>query len=439
MDDSLVVVAAKARPDTVKIWEKDIKDTIIKTSLGTIININNSSYVLTCSHGLRNAYELIIYKFGKNMEKYSVSKVIDAYELDIALLKINYSTKNSARFSSDFPVVDSRLRFYIKNLFNRTPGFELHNCSMVKVTYEKYCSFNMPLLPLLHIKLLDTLNEYTGVSGACVLDQNNNIVGIISNVRDDTKLLCLVPTVSIMRVIKEVEKYGSFNGICGIVADLKETDNGYLVAKSYDINYNHSSDRADFVGGNIRTDDIIVYNGETHINSFIALNFMSDDKIPLNIIRTNSKYVREEKNIVLKARSLRTLKYIPMLDSKKFVQYAGLTFVELSEELLELYNNKGIRPTGHTLKYYTKTPYRNNSDESIIVLIDINKSLVPTKVIGALDKAVGGNLLQLTRVNKKKVQNLNMLESALGHRKCRLNLTGLSLDVTDKIESIYIV
>lgn len=92
---SIVIVCAKVRPDSLKYWNKNDK-TIIKYSLGIIIELTNGIYILTCFHGVRNAHDIIIYKFDIDCkQKYNPTKIISAPELDLALLKINdYSDQN---------------------------------------------------------------------------------------------------------------------------------------------------------------------------------------------------------------------------------------------------------------------------------------------------------------------------------------------------------
>ena len=448
------------------------------------MNLGTNSYVLTCFHGIKNAYELIVYKLEHDVvKKYEVKKVINAYEMDLALLKIECITDitNLNFFKIPYPRAHEKLMYYITTI-SATPetnemNYKLHTCTFLQMMYTKQFSFNMPLMPIVNVKLLEEIDELTGLSGCCVFNKDNLIVGIISNIQMSTKMISVVPSVSIMRFLKEVELFDDFNGLCDIVSTLKLCEitieknyNALIVDNCFDINYYNNTQikLTDTLGHTLKNNDII-YEINNHqfnsdglvsshkqnipLSSYIALNYMTDDIIPLKIYR---KY--EPKDIKLKARPVKTMRYIPVVSDKKYVEHCGLIFTEITEELLELYRNNGINISGPFLNNYIKNPYRNGN-ESIIIVLDINRNNIPDKILNKFDdiglplvqvsvEAKSNktyNMLQLLKINKKKIINLEILKETLNNSeknimRFRLNYgKRIKLITTDKIESLEVI
>ncbi len=442
---SLVIIVAKVKPDSLKLWKKHLHDDkpVIKSTLGTVVNLKNGSYVLTCFHGIRNAYELSIYKLGTRCKKYTVSKIIPACELDLALLKIdNYddSFLDAHKFVTSYPNIKSNLMFYIKEIGKNSRVSRLCHCRVEEISNEKQVSFNVPDMPIVSVKLLDTIDEFNGISGACVFDKNGYVSGVISNIKDITKLLSIVPSVSILRLFTEVDEYDDFLGLCTLVLSSKfdKEQNGHLVVNSYDINYNNNiyTKKPDILGSNLRKHDIIQsVNGyqfdqktgllaindlQIPFETYLALNCKNDDDMHIKIYR-QSKKKSECKDLKIKARPLNTLRYVHILEENKYVEYAGITFVELSEELLDLYKNMGIRLSGSILKYYVRTPFRN-SNAKVIVMLDVDRTKLSDKILAKFDE-IGLPLInvnaqqyyvpQLTKINNKKILDMSMLNDVL--------------------------
>lgn len=112
------------------------------------------------------------------------------------------------------------------------------------------------------------------------------------------------------------------------------------------------------------------------------------------------------------------MKYIPITFNGKVVEYNGLKLIEISEDIIENHDNIGFRIGLSLMEYYLKKPYRNES-ESIIVLIDINKSMMNKNNLEKINE-IGLPLINidnrdyimpvLTKVNKKKITALDDLK-----------------------------
>ena len=504
---SQVIVVAHAKPENIRPWLDDNNDTIeeefknleitkkhiVKTSVGSLININNDVYVLGLLHGLKNMYDLFMYAFVRDLNgKYSIvtnqlEVIITSDELDLVLLKpINFTDKivsiNLEKFNKVIPNRDSLANLYIRNTKYKSKqqlvlDDRIYKCKVNNIVLENQQSYNMPILPYILIcvdddKFYET-DDIGGISGSFVLDNNKNIVGIVSNIIIGTKNLSILPSVSICRFLEEFMKTDRFAGLCDIVGDLKlceiETEEKELmtvmVTDAVGINYNKNIlDRTDSIGNSLQDGDILYEvnglefdkKGKLYcdkigmfipLSTYIALEYISGDMIPLSIYRMN-KDEHNSKKIKLKARPICTMKYIPISSMKRYYEYNGLIFMELTEEIIELYRNNSIVFTGPIIKYYDETPYRN-VDEKVVILIGINKKKISDEYINVYDglalpfihKNENRYILPIiSKINKKKITSLDNIEKLISKNgKNILYLLGdgkIKLDFDDSNSSL---
>jgi hypothetical protein len=70
------VVVANCYADDYKPWYNNRKKEITRNSIGLVINLEKNSYVLTCLHGIKNAYELNFYSFDIKSEGQYKDKIM---------------------------------------------------------------------------------------------------------------------------------------------------------------------------------------------------------------------------------------------------------------------------------------------------------------------------------------------------------------------------
>ncbi len=330
----------------------------------------------------------------------------------------------------------------------------------------------MPELPYINVTVFDNnvdLDEFLDeLSGSIVKNKSNEIVGIISKIFTDSKIISIIPTVSICRFFDEYKKNDTFYGICNIIAKVKDceieinnnTQYGLQIDDNYDINYNKCVFDNSILkttkirGQNLRNNDVICEINNLKLNdenmvyckaigmnvpvsTYIALNYMIGDMIEFVIYRPSSNI----KRIKIKARPIKTAKYLPILYDKKYIDYNGLIFIELSEELIELYVNNGYYFDKVVDEYMDKRPYRN-SDEKIVVLIDIIRKKISKKDLLLFDKLnipfecsteQNYNIYKLTKINKNKVTCLESIKDILTHKKDILYFTSSFKETNLKI------
>jgi hypothetical protein len=459
-------VVANCHSDDYKPWYFNQRKEITRNSIGLVINLEKSSYVLTCLHGIKNAYELNFYSFdikSEGRDKDKIRKIqldLATYstESDLALLKMKVDDiegVNIDTFDQKIPSIDARLKLYLVDYKHRSRDHidiikNIYNCVNENITFENQQSFNMPLLPYINImssKLLKdkfSYSELRGISGSIVLDENDTIVGIILSVTDDN-VISILPSVTIRSFLEEFIKKGNFNGLCNILAqvsfcsidiDEREEKFCYLIDNNFGINYNTCSLYDNITKrSNLKNGDMIfkidnrefdsdgtVYcekmDCKLPLSTYIALNYMCGDSIPLTIFRNTPKGSYDEKNININARPCWTAKYLPDVFNGNYSNYNGMIFIELSEELIDDYNNHNIMLVGSSQDNYELFPYRNGNDR-VIVLIDILRKDITDEETEAFDKLklplinIKGNMyniLVIKKINGKKVSNINTLK-----------------------------
>ena len=251
MDDLMLytgLVVANTNVNNYKPWHRSYKEkTQVKTGIGIIINLREDSYVLTCLHGIKNAYELNFYTF--DLENGTVNKIkMDiatiSTELDITLLKFNQNNLTDSmakmnlqdkqlsldKFEKRLPKIGSKLKLHLLDQKQKSNDHvdivkNIYDGIVENITFENQQSFNMPRMPYIYAKSSELLrdkydySELKGISGSVVFDEKNNILGIISSITDEG-LLSIVPSVTICRFIEEFVETSMFNGLCDIISQL---------------------------------------------------------------------------------------------------------------------------------------------------------------------------------------------------------------------------
>lgn len=440
-------------------------------NIGNIFKINGKIYILTCFHCIKNTMEQFIIINGIH-HKCKIKFVSD--ELELACLEI-IDPPNDLKFFilADFDVnfgkIDNQVIIQTYNIDDYCQNEKLNelvlNGNIVDIldtNMDKLKSINMPYIPRYSIKLsrkFDDIHELSGLSGSLVFTKNN-IIGMISAV--ENSLLNVIPAYVILRFLNEIKLRNSFDGLCTIVGKFTQCDftkenstkqiYGYIIDDTYDINYNNYKYGESIQSGmNLKKNDIIleinnikfnnnwtIYDNKIDRNldfrSYIALNYMCGEKIPFKIMRPKTHNIDDytEKKIIINARPLQSMKYIPVSFSNKMLTIDGFTFIELSEDIINTYMNMSIYIGKSFTDHYIINPYRNDA-ESIMVLLDIDKNNINKEIL-TIANDLGLPLVNLheknygmamiTRINKKKPINLDEFKKLLmGTNNIAMQLT----------------
>lgn len=425
-------------------------------SIGNLFMINNQIYILTCNHCIKNT---IKQNFIFNDKKFNCTLKFSSDELELALLEIHdLNIKYTPLTITD---LDMEIKTKIKNVLivtldiddfingNSSEKISIE-CSKYRMDYKKIESLNMPELPVITMEINNDIHmDMHGISGSLVYHENK-ILGIVSKTINNE--LSIIPARNIYRFLSEIITTNNFNGLCTIIGDISminfETEegitlNGLCLNNTLNINYNdfeYNEKNTRCI--NLKLDDIIFNIGGKSItdtgfifddklgsnikyNTYISLNYSCGNEIPLHIMRCTNikKQDYTEKSIILRARPLNSLKYIPLKSKYNTFEFNGLTFGEMSENIINDYIDVGIH-LGYSLKeYYINNPYRNEKIH-IVVLLDIDKNvhkqLIDKIITSGLpllhikEKEYGIPIIK--KVNKHKITSLDKMKNILSQQ-----------------------
>lgn len=443
---SLCVITSEALPKHNKFWKKIIKNTIYKTGIGIIIKINENKFVLTCSHCVEYAKTINIY-FDK--KKYNATCVINARDLDIAILRIELDS--NVQFielnKQEIPIsnVGDPTKIYSKMITKKKKiKNKIYNGILNKKYYDKQYSVNLPPTPFYDTTIdieIKNINKLKSMSGSPVVNESNDLIGLVSSILHNSSAITIVPIVCIMRVINEFTCNNIYSGLCNIpimsnviMISEEEPAYGLYIINSYGINYNCFEKKRSRRYKNIKNGDIIVaindlvinedgnvncnkLNMKIPINTYIAIHYHKSTPIKISIYRKN-KDDDEHKFIEINmlTRSNNTMVYIPKITSEYF-EYNGMIFVELSEDIIENYylNNKKL--TGTCVQKYNINPYRNEHDKKIVALVDtlpqfqknaLSHIIYKYTLIPVNEKENKYSIPIVTKINSNIIKNLDM-------------------------------
>ena len=394
---------------------------------------------------------------------------MQSHELDIVLLKVEDSLNLSVNIFDNFeyrvPLIDEELKLCMQNLSYTNDGtmlvkYNILDCINKYISFERQTSFNIPLLPFINLTLSELEDEsISGISGTLILNKRDQIVGMVTCLNSESNIVSVIPCITIERFLKEFIKHNVYMGLCDIIAkmdacEIEDDDsniiNCFIVNDNYNIKY--SSNTLTYPAANsvnlkkkdmiykianldIGKDQCIFFEKINHrvpVPTYIALNYIADETIQLHVLRECSDDF-EEKEININARPIWSAKYINIPYNNKFINLSGFIFIELCEELIDLYRNHNIVLSGSIIKHITESPFRN-TDDSVLVLIDILRNKFLDDEIKKID-AIGlplhnislnqYSLAQVQKVNKRRIKNIDMFSDVIRNNhniSIRLNL-----------------
>ena len=408
----------------------------------SIINSDDNKIFLTCSH-------IIHFSDKIEMDSSEIELINDIPELDIALTKIpdtdiDYLSYNINDFQFVFPSSDELCFIDISDPIRKQNSMTVRG-KVLSISYEKYYSAVVPELPYINTQF--DISDPEGISGKPVYDSHNKILGIVHSCsKSDKTIFSIIPSVVLFRVLDEYFDSGSFNGLCDIlvlcefgvidnVGHLKIKNNfkiKNLITSDSKISppYLKTNDIITHINNNRITQNCRIYCSKTEsempISTYVTLNCISGQSIPITINRLIKKRLRE-KDCYLYPKNIFSFSQIPfgcMSDAYKFKEIHGMIFMELNEDILKSLYGKGFCFVGSVTEYTDIEPYKHDSDFKHVVLIDIvsNERVYRTlnfPFVPMMDKLY--YLPFLSRIGSKRIKSLESISN--------LNPTTLTLQL----------
>ncbi len=182
------------------------------------------------------------------------------------------------------------------------------------------------------------------------------------------------------------------------------------------------------------------------LTTYIALNFINDEFIPLTVLRSKNNEEVDEKLLKIKARPVWTMKNIMINSNNRYYDLRGFIFTEISEDIIEFYRNHNILLSGKIAENYLQNPYVNSSSR-LVALVNIDKKQFSKFDLDRLftfgiplikiEKTTNEYCLPiLENINKKKIINLDSLNNTEMSEKLKLKFSSgkdkfLSIEIDD--------
>lgn len=387
------ILTAECYQNIIEFSDQPRKVTCINT--GNVFELNDNKFVLTCYHCIKNSHNNKLLM--SENKSYSSSIISTSPELELGLLQldnINHFAYNINDFitsplenSQIFTIETYDIDEYIKS--KRCIPLNI-DCTFHDIIQSSHLSLNIPKMPFIRVILnrkYNDISQLSGISGS-IVKSHDKIIGIVSSIIE--KYVYIIPSHTIIRFLTEFISTNNFKGITPLTIQYKTCifDNNELPSKAiYGILVTNTYGIKNAL---LKNDIIIEINhiqlnvnniNNMDFNTYIILNFKSGENIPLKIARLKKKSTHEynEKDIIIQARSLDSIKYIPMEFNNKVYEFSHMIFIELSEDIINYYVDLGIF-TGQSVKdKYIDTPY-HNSESKIIIMININKTQLLPKI-----------------------------------------------------------
>jgi hypothetical protein len=427
---------------------------ILNTGHGIFIGIDDAIYVMTCSHIIKNNEKLYGYiNIGRTVTKINFALIGTIDELDFAILKplqdvtsyvnpIKINTKSSHKLSY---IKTNQTKLKIQTL-HQSPIKTLDqitlDTSLMDISDAHVKSILIPKLPLIKFTCVipETSDEFNpdGLSGSPITI-DDDVVGMI--VSYSKKYIEAIPVYFLELFAQKIILKQSNIQLTGCVipittADMVLNDASHvvkIVTADTGIAYKTST-KIDhrFKTGTIImavNDKIFSKSGKIYINeldaflqmnTYIMICALEQKLVKFTTAKQNTTTTKINfKNIMIKAMQFDKQYLVTINNYNQYVHWKGLTFCELSEELIISLGQFGIRLAGELFSNYKISTVHN---KKTVVLIDINYSKLDPITLEMLTKLgapyVRTNsgcygLLIVDRINKKKITNLKDLVETL--------------------------
>lgn len=240
-----------------------------------------------------------------------------------------------------------------------------------------------------------------------------------------------------MRFIREYIQYKNFYGLCDLLLDctvhnITVNDRDYVglrILDNFKINYNNNPlTQTKTCGKNIKHDDILYkldniiftdgaelyyenLNCNMPISTYIALNFIMDELIPLEIYKEKDN---KTEKINVKACPISLYRIIPISYNNKFFRYKDLIFVELSEDRIDYYSSKELIETIND--NFIEYPF-NAKQLKLVIIVVTNNSKIEHAIIKNIDKKKITSLDDISNILNNNIHTFNLKKG-----KCNFKL-----------------
>ena len=402
----------------------NLKDEPIEiVAKGILVTYKNKYYILTCEHCLFTNNLKYLKLDISNNQIIEVDIKLYLPEIDICLIELkdlNKINKGVLFYTFEYMLndIDNLELFFIKDnekIFVKNYFYE----------YDFLFSLLFPEIKILNIFIDEEIDidNLKGLSGSPIYNSNNDLLGIISRVTPESKVikcLCLKFVSFILKamidngkerldfiIIKTkflIRKQNFYLKLLSNTNNYKSTINSEikLKKKSYIYEINNSKINEDGLFFHYILEDYIP------INTFILLLLCCNLKIDINYNLFYKKSIKEKKISFSEGKTYDSSYKLNFKDNNKRLIWKNFVFMELSENILSEYvNSNEIEITLENYNIFYDISTNNNK---IILICEILES--------DIDKNLEELLLnKVDKVGRRKINNLDKLFNVLKNYK----------------------
>lgn len=450
-----------------------------KTCIATLISYKNDYYVMTCYHVIQDNVEIYIYiELSNEVLKCKMKEIHSIKPYDFSVLEFDndrdklkikeYHSKISNKFKiiTDFSSIKKNKKFVINYLSDKTEEDEQDNLldnnnlekrvssKMIECKYINYDISNIksemyPKIPIIKIRIRDTVSNYEGLSGSILCNTNINsdsnsnsninlktqgVYGMISYSKSEN-IFIAIPSYCLklffkMSLRKEQIKSFCFKTKVGDFDYKNKERNVHSILTGHRILYKTDTDNqhTQFTKSNlIESVDNNLFDDDGDLN-FKELNI----KVPLDtyVLLKNSKYYNFRYYVKSSGEYVETSKNIyPVvlneylkfnLEHGKIIKYKGLIMTEMSEQLLLHYYKSGIKISGRISDHYDDC---FSNKQKLVVVIGIDQNTLEKYEILGLPLIKNNKIYSISivsKINDKKIMSLSDIENSKSSTTVRL-------------------
>jgi hypothetical protein len=429
------------------------KDNLIKAGFGVFLKIHKKIYIITCYHiiGRLNIYS---HAYATNLdgilEKIELEIIGSLPELDISVLgfvdqsqekRFGYSLKSNMNQKISYVCENfERLNVFACAITGTSESkiidIKAPACEAC-VVHDYIKSIMVPKFPMIRYKCnLSDFPEkikYEGLSGSLLMI-DDNIVGINISINDGK--IDALPMVLVIKLVKMLV-YDSKKTLLGYhfsTRIVNNVDNPKLTYHYLNKTCNLSYPTLSKKNFKFKTGDIITkinnleFNSEGEIydsemgyyfqfKTYLTINQYCEDTIKFNIMRMTPETQREISHLIC-GLQFDLHHCVNVFNNHNYIYWKGLTFVELSEELIIDMMRAGFKLDEPLYKNCTVVQNNNNK---IIVLIDVDFEKFTKEHVLQLQNSgfihikasKGYPFLPIRKIDQKQICNIHDLETIL--------------------------
>lgn len=379
----------------------------INAGFGFLLEVEESKYVITCSHIVGKATMRVNIKLKdieNNTQIVECKIITNIEEYEIAILKI-LNEENNSKFKFYKILEGQNLNFNTQHrILHEITNFINIDKIYVENKHVKY--IGSPKIPTIVVESNELPTELFGLSGSLIVDANCVPIAMVSHSIKNSGKICCIPMSLIIKFVKKFNFNNHFKlSSIFIECDIIEIQQDLQLSTCHKINtsfgltyFTNQKKKFKFKESDIikKLDNIefnsdgTIYNSSIGFNVDIQTYFLLESIVNVTFYRlSNDEY--SEQSIIINSIEIESVCNIDMCNKNEYFVWKNHVFSELSDELInELIMNRLI----HSNIYSYRTIKDSNC--KIVIVFD------------------GKTIKLVEKIGNKKINSLKDVKNSTG-------------------------